>query len=92
MNFAVTHAQNSGGIGGAIIGYILHNLPDSILSEITITRDDELEKMFGVTVEEGKNNDIFIYLPTLTGVLFGEMNIRFAKDVENYFKKHKIIE
>jgi hypothetical protein len=91
MKVAVTHAQNSGGIGGAIIGFILYNLPDSILDEITITRDDELEKMFGVEVEDGKNNDIFIYLPMLTGVLFGEMNIRFAKDIENYFKKHKIL-
>lgn len=90
MNFAITHAQNSGGIGSAILTYILQKLPDSTLSEITITRDDELEKMFGVEVEEGKNNEIFTYLPMLTGTLFGEMNIRFAKDIESYFKKHKI--
>lgn len=48
MNFAVTHAQNSGGVGSAIVGFIVHKLPDSILNEIIITRDDELEKMFGV--------------------------------------------
>jgi len=90
MNFAVTHAQNSGGVGSAIVGFIVHKLPDSILNEITITRDDELEKMFGVEVGEGKNDDIFIYLPLLIGVLVGEMNIRFAKDIENYFKKHKM--
>lgn len=90
MNFAVTHAQNSGGMGSAIVGFILHNLPDSILNEITITRDDELEKIFEVKVEDGKNNDIFIYLPMLTGMLVGEMNIRFAKDIEKYFKRHKI--
>ncbi len=91
MHFAVTHAQNSGGIGSAIIGYTLHILPKSALNEITIIRDEELERMFDVEVEEGKYNDIFTYLPMLTGVLFGEMNIRFAKEIENYFKKHKIV-
>lgn len=90
MNLAVTHAQNSGGIGSATLTRILCNLPDSTLNEITITRDDELEKMFGVEFEEGKNNDIFVYLPMLTGILFGEVIIRFAKDIESYFAKHKI--
>lgn len=91
MNFAVMHVQNSGGMGSAILTRILYDLPDSILNEITITRDDELEKMFGIDLEEGKINEIFVYLPMLTGILFGEMNIKFAKDAEIYFKNHKII-
>jgi len=94
MDFAVTHAQTSGGIGSAILTYILHNLSDSILNEITITRDNKLEKMFGVNlvgsdIEDGKTK-ILVYLPMLIGILFGEMNTIFAKDAESYFKKHKI--
>lgn len=90
MHFALTHAQNSGGIGGAILTHIIHKLPDATLNEIIITRDNELEKMFGIRVEEGENNEILPYLTILIGMLFGEMNIRFAKDVESYFNKHKI--
>ena len=102
MTIAFKNAKNSGGIGNAILYKILNDLPDSIFNEISITKDDELEKMWckmGIEVDElekivktggnKKKNDALIYLPLLAGIAFGEMNIRFA-NIKNSFDPAKI--
>ncbi|NCF75323.1 MAG: hypothetical protein GWO87_02455 [Xanthomonadaceae bacterium] len=90
MKLALMHAQNSGGVGGAMVGFAIHKLPDSLLNEIIIDRDNNLEKLFNIDVDSDTKEDIFIYLPLIFGLMVGEMNIKFAKDVENYFKKNKV--
>ena len=92
MKFAISYAKTNGGIGSTIVGYAIDKLPSSALDKIEIIRDKEIEeKIFGVDVGSDKKDQISIYIPVLSGLFVGETYVRFAKEIENYFKKHKII-